>query len=117
MCNKKYQDLYYELNKETEKVRLAKANKLTIERNRKFILNYLLTNPCTDCGETDPVVLDFDHVKGIKTANVSTLMNNGNSIENLIKEIEKCEIRCANFHRRKTYKTLGHVSKTLVSYT
>lgn len=71
------------------------------ERNRKFIYNYLLQNPCVDCGEVDPRVLEFDHVEA-KTANISELLCSVVSIEKLVNEISKCEVRCANCHRRKT---------------
>jgi hypothetical protein len=63
----------------------------------------LLKHPCIDCGETDPVVLDFDHVRGIKRKAVA-LMIKDFSWENIQLEIEKCEVRCANCHRRKTSK-------------
>lgn len=73
---------------------------------RKYVLNYLVSHPCVDCGESDPVVLDFDHQKG-KIDNVSDLIKNRNSIELIAKEIDKCVIRCANCHRRKTAKDFG----------
>jgi hypothetical protein len=58
---------------------------------------------CVDCGEKDPVVLDFDHVKGSKKDNISSMAMNGLSWEAIFAEIEKCEVVCANDHRRRTY--------------
>ncbi len=55
---------------------------------------------CKDCGEKDPVVLQFDHVRGKKTAGVSTLVLRSRKV--LLAEIRKCEVRCANCHVRVT---------------
>ena len=70
------------------------------ESNRNYVWKYLSTHPCVDCGESDPVVLEFDHLKNkidciarLKRSNGMTSLNN---------EIDKCEVRCANCHRRKT---------------
>jgi len=67
---------------------------------QKYIWNYLLNHPCVDCAERDPIVLEFDHIK-VKLMAVSKLISHG-SINNIKLEIEKCEVRCANCHRRKT---------------
>lgn len=42
-----------------------------------------------------------------KIDNVSNISRMGSSAKKIIAEIEKCEIRCANCHRRKTAKQLG----------
>lgn len=57
-----------------------------------------------DCGESDPIVLEFDHVQGKKRFSISECIYQNWSIEDLEKEMNKCEIRCANCHRRKTAK-------------
>lgn len=54
------------------------------------------------------MVLDFDHFKGKKTCPVSTMARNGLSIERIQIEIDKCVVRCANCHRRRTYKQFGY---------
>lgn len=69
----------------------------------QHVWDFLKEHPCVDCGETDPVVLEFDHVRD-KIQVISKLMKNGNCIETINKEIEKCEVRCANCHIRKTTK-------------
>jgi hypothetical protein len=69
-----------------------------------FIKEYLLKNPCVDCMESDITVLEFDHSKnkGIKFKAVSSLMKSRYPLEKIKEEIKKCEVRCANCHRRKT---------------
>lgn len=56
------------------------------------------------CGETDPVVLDFDHRPGeTKFEHVSTLTSWGR-FDALLREMKKCDVLCANCHRRVTRK-------------
>jgi hypothetical protein len=78
--------------------------------NRQFVWNYLSTHPCVDCGERDPRLLEFDHVRGNKKENISQLATGRYSFETIQKEISKCEVRCANCHRRKTHEEPGWFS-------
>ena len=87
-----------------------KYSKIARDRTRAFISNYLKTNPCVDCGETDPVILEFDHVRD-KDFNISDAARKGVSMKKLSDEIAKCEVRCANCHRRKTYERSGLTHK------
>jgi hypothetical protein len=57
-----------------------------------------------DCGETDPDVLDFDHVRGKKVCGISRMVGRGYRLWRIKAEIDKCEVRCANDHRRITKK-------------
>jgi hypothetical protein len=70
------------------------------EKNRVLIDDYLKNHSCVDCGESDYEVLDFDHIRGAKLNNVSEMLSY--SQEKLIIEISKCEVVCANCHRRRT---------------
>lgn len=72
------------------------------------MLAYLAEHPCVDCGEADPVVLEFDHVRGKKEAMVSRLVMNGASWRRIEEEIAKCEVRCANCHRRRSAVNGGY---------
>lgn len=72
------------------------------QRNKEFVKSYLLQHPCVDCNESDPIVLEFDHLRD-KTAEVCDLVHRAVSIERLEEEISKCEVRCANCHRRITH--------------
>ena len=73
---------------------------------RRDVFEYLLDHPCVDCGEPDPVFLDFDHIesKGAKIAPITKMISNGYCWENILLEIAKCEVRCSNCHRRATAK-------------
>lgn len=74
------------------------------ERRRKFIWDYLSSNPCVDCGETNPIVLEFDHV-GKKKFTISNAIRDKVNLNRIKKEIAECEIRCSNCHKKKTAKT------------
>ena len=71
-------------------------------RNLAFVRDLLTRSRCADCGLSDIVVLEFDHVRGHKAANVTRLANGGFALSRIRDEIAKCEIRCANCHRRRT---------------
>lgn len=65
------------------------------------MIDYLRAHPCVDCGETDIVVLQFDHLRD-KKADVTQLINSGATWAAIEREIAKCAIRCANCHRLET---------------
>ena len=73
-----------------------------------FAYDYLLAHPCVDCGESNPVVLDFDHRdRATKSRDVAWFIRRRDLVR-LAAEIAKCEVRCANDHRRKTARELGY---------
>ena len=79
-------------------------------RTRLWLKEYLQAHPCVDCGEHDLRVLEFDHMKPEdKTAGVSRLAGNGASLARVQAEVAKCEVRCANCHRRRTIEE-GHAT-------
>lgn len=70
------------------------------------LLAYLVEHPCVDCGEADLRVLEFDHRDGArKTAEVTKLAADGVTWTAVLREIEKCDVRCANCHRARTWLT------------
>jgi hypothetical protein len=76
-------------------------------RDRNYAYLYeALRSGCVECGETDLVVLDFDH-RGDKLAKVTDLARNEYSLARLQREIDRCEVRCANCHRRRTATARG----------
>jgi hypothetical protein len=53
---------------------------------------------CKNCGNADPRVLDFHHRNPIdKSFNISGHISKG--LSTLLKEVEKCDVMCANCHR------------------
>ena len=95
---------HYQKHKDRIKQRAILHRAKSKKRNARFVRDYLLRHPCIDCGETDPIVLHFDHVRGKKEGNISKGVHTAWSLEKLALEIEKCEVRCANCHLRKTAK-------------
>ncbi|MFY9714573.1 MAG: hypothetical protein WAK00_13965 [Microbacterium sp.] len=81
-------------------------------RHQNFVrmVDHLRTHPCVDCGETDPVVLDFDHLPGLpKKFEVARAVNaSTRAWSTIAAEIMKCEVVCANCHRRRTARRGGH---------
>lgn len=65
-----------------------------------YVFEYLSKHPCVDCGEPDPVVLHFDHVRGVKMMTISAATQRG-TLAALVQEIEKCDVRCVNCHLRR----------------
>ena len=64
---------------------------------------------CHDCGEKNHIVLDFDHIRD-KKHNISRMIHDGFSWKAIKKEIDKCEVVCANCHRIRTYLRLTSAS-------
>jgi len=87
-------------------------------RNAQFVWEYLEAHPCVDCGETDPRVLQFDHVRGHKLEPLSIMVKRGRPLSVIEHEIDKCEVRCANCHLKRHARANGHYrgirSKTVV---
>ena len=115
-CQSAYHKEWYRRNRERQIAR-ARAYRARTEphqertivrldaRRRRWL--YLLAHPCVDCGERDPLVLEFDH-RSEKRAGIMDLMRKHAPWAEILAEIEKCDVRCANCHRRRTAQTLGY---------
>lgn len=93
----------------------TKPGSKTRTAKRSYIIEYLLNHKCVDCEETNLLVLDFDHRSGDKRHDISQFPTNNSSLRSLIEEIDKCDVRCANCHRRKTLLERTHVSYRLAN--
>lgn len=79
------------------------STKIRYDKKRQYVYDYLLAHPCVRCGEKDPVVLSFDHIRG-KKFSVSFLVSRNRGWDIIEAEIKKCQILCHNCHARKTAK-------------
>ncbi len=99
---------YYKNHSQYREKHKESRNRLRDEKAKR-VYDYLRTHPCIDCGETDPVVLEFDHkANELKVESVCILVAHNFSWALIETEIKKCEVRCANCHRRKTATQFGY---------
>jgi len=106
-CQSKQKKKWYKKHGDKHRKQVYKNRDRYRREGREFILEYLETHPCVDCGESDPAVLEFDHVRGKKKHNISSMLKDAYSVSRIKEEIAKCVVRCANCHIRKTRKERG----------
>jgi len=88
-------------NPESVRKYRRKRQKKLFKLNKKLVKNYLLAHPCVDCGNGDTRVLEFDHISYNKKHIISQMYRTY-AWKSILKEINKCEVRCANCHKIKT---------------
>lgn len=110
-CNKDQRKAYYKTAHGRDKN--SSTGKRWRHHNRENIYKYLKSHPCEDCGETDPVVLEFDHLSN-KEFGIAQAARTGYGWNRILVEIQKCEVVCSNCHRRRTAKRSGNWFKSLV---
>ena len=97
---------HYQENKDKIIARSSDRNRRQRKKNKEFVDRVKRMYNCVDCGESEPIVLEFDHVRGEKRRAVADMVSNYYSIKTIKEEIRKCEIRCANCHRKKTHERM-----------
>ncbi len=107
-CGKVYSKAYYKGHAPKMRKQITAKNKERMNRVKRKVHEYLVDHPCVDCEESDLVVLEFDHRDGEeKVTEIGTMLKNRYSWTRIEAEIAKCDVRCANCHRRKTAKDQG----------
>lgn len=106
-CHVIYRKIHYIRNRKKYIQKAKRWNTAQKEKIKGLLFKYLSEHPCVDCGEKDIAVLDFDH-RSEKSKEVSRMLKDSNSLELIQREIAKCEVRCANCHRRKTGLERGY---------
>lgn len=109
MGKKENQSRWY-LKHKDEHRETVKLNRYFKRReNKARVEQYLKDHPCVGlpeygltCTVTDPEVLQFDHVRGRKRLEISRMVSDGYSWAVIEAEIDKCVVRCANCHMKRT---------------
>ena len=91
---------WYAKNKVSE-IAHVKRRKLEI---RKWFLKYKSGLKCSKCGEGHVATIDFHHMVGEKEHGISMMVAEGYSIKRIQKELGKCEVLCANCHRKVHFR-------------
>jgi hypothetical protein len=105
-CNKAYNKEHYKANRQSY---IDKAKVYRDAFGRKptpqelYLYEVKCNAKCADCGESDPIVLTFDHRdRSLKSFTIAS--GKSKTIEEIKLEIEKCDIRCFNCHAKITAK-------------
>lgn len=72
---------------------------------KQFVLELKSGKECVRCGEDHIACLDFHHKdENKKEFGIADAVTDKVSKKRILKEIQKCEILCANCHRKEHYK-------------
>lgn len=94
----------------SEEERMASAKAATARGSQKLIskkrtlVNNLKNRPCVDCGQIyESFAMEFDHIgNGDKIKSISEMIASHATDEQILKEIQKCELVCVLCHRIRT---------------
>jgi hypothetical protein len=104
-CRAVYKKAHYAANRRRYIESARQRREATQAERVEYLVAYLREHPCVDCGEGDPVVLEFDHLRD-KEFGIGNGFRDRNW-QSVLDEMAKCEVVCANCHRRRTAKRGG----------
>ncbi len=107
-CHRLYDKEHYRRHRDRRRTAIIAWNRTRREEHYRLTFDFLSKHPCVDCGESNPIVLEFDHVRGVKAYAIGALVRVGCSYNTLLSEMKKCEVRCANCHRIRTAHARGY---------
>lgn len=94
-----------------ERNRQYGKNRTGMRSGKAHVVAYKDNKPCSDCGNLFRYwMLDLDHVRGKKTANVNQI--HMLALHRIKEELEKCDIVCVNCHRIRTHRRRTLQTKT-----
>jgi hypothetical protein len=112
-CRSAYGREHYLANRQKYIDAEARRKRARAEARTRYLIEYFREHPCADCGEADPIVLEFDHLRD-KCFEVTNQFASRNWQE-ILAEIAKCDVVCANCHRRRTASRAGTIRATLAA--
>lgn len=112
-CRAAYKQEHYAANRQRYVTNaIARRDRILADRWR-YLAEYLGTHPCVDCGERDLMVLEFDHLADKEFSIATGLPDKPWDV--ILKEIDKCEVVCANCHRRRSAAQHGYLRALLLA--
>jgi hypothetical protein len=104
-CRAAYKREHYAANKQRYVAKALLYKQTLVAERAAHLVEFLRGHPCVDCGETDPLGLEFDHLEA-KNFNIAKGIRD-RKWQAVIDEIAKCDVVCANCHRRRTALRAG----------
>lgn len=97
---------HYERNKPLYKMRARAHTNAQKEKLKEAAQKAKQDACCADCGESDPIVLGFSRVDRLPGRNryIANVVSSGMSASSLAREMQKCEVVCANCRARRAHK-------------
>lgn len=96
---REYQRDYY--NGQSEEYRAGiRANIRLRKKELRKVIDEAKEGKSCACGENHPACLDFHHRENDKILGIAAIPKQGWSKERLLAEIAKCDLICANCHRK-----------------
>lgn len=105
-CNSIKLKAHYAQNKDKAVARSGRNRVIWKAKLHAYLADYFRQHPCVDCGESNLLLLTFDHL-GNKEADVATLVGRGCSLRRIEREIAKCQVVCVRCHTFRTADQRG----------
>jgi hypothetical protein len=98
-CSNNLTRRHYQNNKRQYLDRNSRTN-----ARHRALIRLAKSRPCIDCGVQYPYyVMDFDHRDAATKSFILSDVPRATS-KSLMREIEKCDVVCANCHRERTHQ-------------
>jgi hypothetical protein len=110
-CRAAYKREHYTRHHDRYVANAVQRKRALIAERTVYLFELFRERPCIDCGEADPIVLEFDHL-GPKKFNIATNLAN-RKWQSILDEIATCDVVCANCHRRRTALRAGFARAVL----